>query len=193
MTFYTYYICIMELVTTKTENVFDSLPKRIAVSSYDRNVMQLILIDLASTTDPMYKIIDRYGVPEPTVNWWRAVSNDIANAWRMAWRSRADLLADQLHKESDELDQVTDDEVSDPRLMMSKLKKFDIKWRHKEWLMGKMNKFYGDKLAVDNNVTVNNTELRESAWNKYRTISDAEYTNISDVSSSMDKAKAANE
>jgi hypothetical protein len=184
----------MELVATKIENVFDSLPKRIAVSSYDRNVMQLILIDLASTTDPMYKIIDRYGVPEKTVNWWRAVSGDIAAAWRMAWRSRADLLADQLHKESDELDQVTDDEFSDPRLMMSKLKKFDIKWRHKEWLMGKMNRnHYGDKLAVDNNVTVNNTELRESAWNKYRTISDAEYTNVTDVSSSMDKAKAANE
>ena len=177
----------MELVTTKIANVFDSLPKRIAVSTYDRDLMRLILIDLASTTDPMYKIVDRYGVSEYALNWWRASSSELAQAWRIAWKSRTDTLADQLHKESDELDQVTDDEESDPRLMMSKIKKFDVKWRHKEWLMGKMNRsHYGDKMEIDNNVNVNNTELREFAWNKSRAISDAEYTNISD-SLLMDK------
>lgn len=170
------------LISMTTNNVLEKFkaPENISVTSYDPQIMNAIIRDVATTSLSIERIADQYGVASSTVYWWRAASPVLLAAWRTAMEARTHVLADTLQADIEAMEAGSEDAFTDPRTATVNIKRFDVKWKHSEWLMGKMNrKDYGDAIEIDNNVTVNGPEAREQAWQNARNVSEAEYTDCS--------------
>ena len=149
---------------------------------YDPDTMLNILKAVATTKDTVNVICDRFGVKENTVYWWRALSDDILKAWKHAMYLRTHILADQIEEEGVKLDQDCDDSSKDPREQTVKIKRYDVRTRHRQWFMSRVNRQdYGDNVQIESNVTITAAETRENAWNKAREVQDAIYTDVSPV------------
>lgn len=76
------------------------------------------------------------------------------------------------------MDRIADETVdTDPRILSARSNWFDRKWRHREWLMSKFNRQqFGDKLDIDQTLTVNPSEAREEAWKRAQQAEYTEYT-----------------
>lgn len=105
--------------------------------------------------------------------------------------ARTYAMADSIDERGSALDKAADDGLTDPRELAVKIKHFDVRSRHKEWYMERINRRdFGNSIDVDSHVTVTAADVREQAWQQARSISDAEY---SDLSSTPSMNQAVNE
>jgi hypothetical protein len=149
-------------------------------TTYDPQVMQDVIVDIATSADPVDVILTKYNLKHTTVYTWKALNADIQAAWKAAMVHRTHVLADKLHSDGKVLDDFVDNEDNDPREKTVKIKRFDVRWKHNEWYMSRVNrKDYGDNLSVESNVTVNAAQAREDAWRRAREMRDADYTDVS--------------
>lgn len=148
---------------------------------YTPELARSILIDIATTAKPIKQIAQAHGVSEQVFFYWRSVSPQFLECCLRANAQRAVTYADKLESDVQKLEAEIEDTDADPRVLNVKSSHFDRKWRHREWLMAKWNRrIFGDKLDIDQTVTVNPSELREQAW---RIARDAEITDYNPDSS----------
>jgi len=137
--------------------------------AYDQNVVQNIILQVATTSEPVDDIISKNGVKPATLRYWRSLSPELLTSWQAAMSHRAHAIADKLGSDIKDLETTVADEDSDPRQQGNKIRAFDIKWRHREWLMSKINReAYGDKVEVDNNITVSPAAEFAKAWQHHQ-------------------------
>lgn len=161
------------------------VPQKIGAERYVRysaDLMSSVIMAVATTKDSIDVICDHLGVKKTTVYWWRAASKEILNAWKYAMYLRTHILAESIESEGETLDEDCDDVTKDPREQTVKIKRFDVRTRHKQWFMSRVNKQdYGDNVQIDSNVTITAAESREKAWTKARDIIEADYIDVSPV------------
>ena len=165
--------------TDKTKNfdVPEALPAR---TKYNPKTMQDIIRTIATTNFSVKTICDMYGISTSTVYWWRAINSDISDAWRAAMVERTHIMVDSIDEEGEKLDKDCDDILQDPRTQSVKIKRFDVRSRHKQWFASRVNKKdYGDNIEVANNVTISASQAAEEAWQQARNVVDATYTDVS--------------
>jgi len=145
-------------------------------STYNKNIAQQIIIDVASTNKPVDKIAEEYGVAERKLYVWMSISEPLKQVWLRALECRTIVSASSMENDISQLETVCNDRNEDPRYQHALSGSFDRKWRHREWFMAKLNrKLFGDSKDIGVNITVNTVELRQAAWDKHR-VQEAEYT-----------------
>ena len=160
------------------------------LSKYNPDKMQKIIQDIATTVIPIEDIIKNQGLKQSSVYWWRALSPQILEAWRVARAHRTHIMADDLEKEISVLRVAVDEQDGDPRVNNNKIRFFDRSWHHKEWQMSKANRRdFGDKMEIDSRVTINPAEARNAAWEAHRTASPAEYEEVAPPPPGLNKAR----
>ena len=140
----------------------------VARSSYNPDIMQSIIIDIATTPDKIETIIKRHGQSTSSVYLWRSLSRPLMDSWRAAVKHRTHIVADKFEEEVAILDdQVENDD--DYKKTSNRIRRFDRVWSHREWQMSRMNRQdFGDKVEVDQNLTVNPAKARDDAYNAFQ-------------------------
>lgn len=143
---------------------------------YTKELAQSILIDIATSGETIENIAKKHGINKLTFYRWVLINEAFCNAHLRALENRAIVLSGNITEDLADLAKIVENEDKDPRDRHVRLQYFDKKWNHLQWLMSKYNrKLFGDKLEVDQNVTINPTEAREQAWQQHRAV-EAEYT-----------------
>ena len=150
-------------------------------SKYTPQLAQAILADIATTPNTIEQCCNDHGIDKHTWYAWMSVSADINNAMQRACAAKATVYAHEMALETAEMDILMQNQDIDPRYLNNRSTWYDKKWRWRTWLMERWNRrLYGNKLDIDQTVTVNPSELREQAWRLAR---DAEITDYNPDSS----------
>jgi len=154
-----------------------SIKSSIAKQHYNPVTVQKIIIDVATTMDPVENICKKYNINASTIGIWRMSDSRLMTAWRTAMAARAHAMADKMESEINGLEAIVDNKDEDTRYKATKVKTFDVKWRHREWLMKSINKRdFGDNIQQDINVNVNPVEQRAKAWQLHQGVKEADVT-----------------
>jgi hypothetical protein len=145
---------------------------------YNPRIMQSIIIDIATTKDPVQKIIARHGQASRTVYLWRSVSSQLLQSWRAAMRHRTHTVADDFETEVQTLnDQVeTDDNY---KRTSNRIRRFDRVWGHRQWFMSRYNRQdFGDKVDIEQNITIAPAKAREEAYTTFQNAQVADFEEV---------------
>jgi hypothetical protein len=155
-------------------------------SKYTPELANKILVEIATTTIPVADIAVNCGIPEGTFYAWLSINESFHEEYVRALENRAIVMAAAAERDMLRMDAICNDFNQDPKWQNVQTSWFDRKWRHREWFMSRFNRrLFGDKLEVDQTLTVNPTEAREQAWAIYKEKSEAvEYKEIPSDSSS---------
>lgn len=135
---------------------------------YNPDIMQAIILDIATTNDSIDDIIAKHGQKKTTVYLWRSISVQLMNAWRAAKRHRTHVIADTYESEVAILDaQVENDE--DYKRTSNRIRRFDRVWSHNEWFLSRHNRQdYGDKVETDVHMDISPAKARDDAYNAHQ-------------------------
>ena len=136
---------------------------------YNPEIMQSIILDIATTADPVDAIIKKHKQAKTTVYMWRGLSVQLMNAWNHAMKLRTHVKADTFEDDVTTLDTAIDGKDADYRIVGNKIRRFDKVWHHREWFLSRYNRdFFGDKVEVDNNLTISPAKARDDAYNAFQ-------------------------
>ena len=143
---------------------------------YSKDMADKLLADIATTSDNMDTIVQRYGISKPTFYLWVMINEDFSNCFSRALENRALVYGDTMVSDINELEDYIHNESNDPRIMHARIQLHHRKAGTYQWLMSRYNRqVYGDKLDIDQHVTVEPAKQREEAWTQH-TAEDATYT-----------------
>jgi len=148
-------------------------------TKYTPEMANNILLDIATTVTPIDKVSQQHGITDRTLYRWILESEDFCRLYMRALENRALVYASDITQDLSKLKDICDDESKDPRFQNVQTGYFDKKWRHLEWMMERFNRqVFGQKLDIDQHLTVEPQQLRTTAWEEVQAEQQAEPTNV---------------
>jgi transposase-like protein len=145
---------------------------------YDPAIMQRIILDIATSRQPVKQIIKSHGMADGTVYLWRSVSSQLLSAWRAAMRHRTHTVADDFETEVQELNNQVENDDNYKRTS-NRIRRFDRVWGHRQWFMSRYNRQdFGDKVDIEQNITIAPAKAREEAYTTFQNAQVADFEEV---------------
>ncbi len=160
---------------------------------YSKQLAHDILFDIATSSDPLDKIAKKHSITSVTFWRWTLINEQFCNAYIRALENRTLVESDGADAEIAKLLDYINNHDDDPREKHVRTGGIRLKLEHMRWKLSKYNRqLFGDKLEVDQHLTVEPAQERADAWALAQQAQDTDYKEVDNVDNSLTQASGSN-
>ena len=146
-------------------------------TKYNKTMAESLLTTIATQSTTIKEIAENHGITKDTMYRWILINEQFSDSYLHALELRAMVEVDTADSEVADLMHYIDNSNDDPRKVHTKIQGTRIRLEQLRWKASKYNRrVFGDKLEVDQHLTVEPAKERETAWAAHKQAAEAEYT-----------------